>query len=323
MQRVRKGAPRLDDELAQQAVDLYERFGNYSDAAREAGIPRTTFRERYDMAVTRGFKRSQRAHKTTGRFNLPKSRAVAIEDVRISGVSKVLVISDIHIPYHDTPALNAALEYGYKRGADCIVINGDLLDLAPMSDHEKIPDRRMSLSEDLEACRHFIAELVREFPAAKLIWHEGNHEFRAPRYFMRHAKELYNTEMGEHGIWLPRKTMFPGLWVRNSQTMQLGKLNIIHGNQYKGGGIMAARTIFLRALDNVLSSDKHRTQEYIDKRIGGQIMGSWITGHLSEERPEWLSHNRWNHGWAFVEVDADGDGGFAVENYKWINGKVR
>src|SRR6056297_3044228 len=42
---------------------------------------------------------------------------------------RVLVLSDIHMPYHDKRALELAIEEGKKHKVDAILINGDLLDM--------------------------------------------------------------------------------------------------------------------------------------------------------------------------------------------------
>jgi len=39
-----------------------------------------------------------------------------------------LVLSDIHFPNHDKTALVAAMRHGKKERADCILLNGDILD---------------------------------------------------------------------------------------------------------------------------------------------------------------------------------------------------
>jgi hypothetical protein len=62
---------------------------------------------------------------------LPKGETEKLEPYYLpKDRKKVLIISDIHLPYHDDKALFAALEYGLKEQVDTIYINGDLLDFA-------------------------------------------------------------------------------------------------------------------------------------------------------------------------------------------------
>jgi hypothetical protein len=51
----------------------------------------------------------------------------------------VLIISDIHFPNHDVQALGKALQYGKDNNINCIVINGDLLDNEPFTNHDAPP----------------------------------------------------------------------------------------------------------------------------------------------------------------------------------------
>jgi hypothetical protein len=75
-------------------------------------------------------------------FKLPKS------------LKKVLVLGDIHIPYHDITAIKAAINYGKAVGIDCVYINGDLLDFYQLSSFEKDP-RKRGFQGELELCRQF------------------------------------------------------------------------------------------------------------------------------------------------------------------------
>ena len=96
---------------------------------------------------------------------------------------------------------------------------------------------------------------------------------------------------------------------------------MIHGNEYKGGGgINVARTLWLRAGDNVIAGDKHKTQSGLKTNIDKSIVGTWSVGCLCELNPEYLTFNEWNLGFAHIEVFSDGN--FTVHNKQIINGRV-
>lgn len=47
------------------------------------------------------------------RYNLPApNKRISRDPLRIDGPRKILMLSDIHIPYHDVPAVAAAIDYG-------------------------------------------------------------------------------------------------------------------------------------------------------------------------------------------------------------------
>jgi hypothetical protein len=43
-------------------------------------------------------------------------------------IRKPLVLSDLHFPYHELPAIETAIDYGFKNGVDAIYLNGDVID---------------------------------------------------------------------------------------------------------------------------------------------------------------------------------------------------
>ncbi len=55
--------------------------------------------------------------------------------------NNALILSDIHMPYHDLPALTAAIEYGIKNKVPGIILNGDTMDFFAASRFAKDPTK--------------------------------------------------------------------------------------------------------------------------------------------------------------------------------------
>ena len=49
-------------------------------------------------------------------------------------------------------------------------------------------------------------------------------------------------------------------------------------------------------------------------------MACWSTGCLCDLHPRYMPLNKWNHGFAIVDLDTAG--GFSVRNFRIIDGKV-
>lgn len=111
----------------------------------------------------------------TNPYKLPESHANPWEPFIISQ-SRVLIISDLHFPYQDNRAITAALNYGKMKNANAILINGDLIDFATISRHER-DWRQRSVKEEFDATRTFLVSLRKNFPKARIIWKHGNHCF--------------------------------------------------------------------------------------------------------------------------------------------------
>jgi predicted phosphodiesterase len=252
---------------------------------------------------------------------MPESWAEPIEPFVVpASVRKLLVLSDIHVPFHDIGALTAAIKWGMTAKPDAVLLNGDTLDFYAISDHEKDP-RKVRWSEELEASRQVLRMVRQAFPAIPIYFKEGNHEYRMERHLMKHAPVLIGMQefelpvllrMGEAGIE----------YIRNKRMVYAGELTIGHGDEWKGsGGVNPGRWAGLRAKESVLVGHFHRASEHIERTVRGNVRGYWSLGCLCELQPAYLPYNEWAHGFALVHLD--GDGGFEVENHKVINGKVR
>ena len=91
--------------------------------------------------------------------------------------NKALVISDLHIPFLSIDALDLALEYGYKRNADCIIVNGDFLDFSTISRFTSKPNE-MRVIEQIENGIE-VLKYLQSALGVKVVYHEGNHCYSA------------------------------------------------------------------------------------------------------------------------------------------------
>ena len=253
-------------------------------------------------------------------FGLPPSEAVPFEPyVLPKACNNILFLSDIHLPYHDIKALTLALDYGKKNNINTIYLNGDIMDFYKASFHEQDPKKR-DVAYEFEVARQFLDLLQKEFPNAKLFFKEGNHCLRWSRYLR--VKAPIVLDMEEFRIDVILKLRERGIeWIPNKTLVKIGKLNAIHGNEYKGGGgINVARTLWLRAGDNVIAGDKHKTQSAIKTNIDKKTVGTWSVGCMCELNPDYMPFNEWNVGFAHILVEPNGN--FQVKNYMVIDGKI-
>lgn len=234
---------------------------------------------------------------------------------------KALVISDIHIPYHEITALKTAIKYGKDQGVNVVILNGDTLDMAGGSAKFRKQPNKKSMMQEIEDGRLFLAQIRKYFPTEKILFKVGNHEARFDDYIMRNCPELWNLDifslkdalkLKEHNIE----------YIVSSQTIIAGKLMIAHGHEWGGGGggINAARAMFLKANYNLLIGHFHRSQDFTFRNAMDETHAVFVSGCLCHLKPEYLPYNNWNHGFAIVTVESDGS--FMVENKKLINGRV-
>lgn len=139
---------------------------------------------------------------------------------------RIIVLPDAHIPYHDRPAMECALQIQEWYQPDQTIILGDWLDGAPVSHHmrKQIKLREgLRLKTDFEAV-NAILDRVQE-NTGETIFLQGNHELWVDRYLEESPEldGLINVEIGlrfaERGIkYLPYNVPY-----------QLGHLYFVHG----------------------------------------------------------------------------------------------
>lgn len=238
--------------------------------------------------------------------------------VQIDGPLKALVLSDIHIPYHDLGALEPAIEVGKARDIDTVLLNGDTADFFSCSFWEKDP-RERDLAGEIKTVKEFLAYMRQTFPKARIIFKLGNHEDRWVRYLSVKAPEL----LGVADFELKNVLGFDAVGVEQVaelRPIRLGKLNVIHGHEYKfsiSNPVNPARGFFLRAKTHVLGGHLHQSSQHSEKNLEGKVVSAWSTGCLCDLHPDYSPLNNWSHGFAIVEVCIDGR--FEVSNLRVID----
>ena len=252
-------------------------------------------------------------------FDLPESRTEAKETWRLPKANKrVLLLSDIHFPYHDVNALTTAIQYGIEHKADTIFLNGDILDFYQLSFHEKDP-RKVSIKDEINMGRDFLKSLRKAFPKANIYYIPGNHEIRLERYLKVKAPELLDVEEFRLDVLL-KVAEDKVEYITYGTKCYFGKLLVEHGDKMKGsGGVNPARTLFLKMKRHAICGQFHRTTEATEKVYDGEVHVTYSTGCLFDLEPSYLEVNNHNHGFAFIEVDGDY---FKVRNLKIVKNKV-
>ena len=253
-------------------------------------------------------------------FDLPQSHANDYVPYLINQ-SRTLIISDLHFPYQDNKAIELALNYGLKKNVNCILINGDLLDMPNHSRFEK--DWRMrSTFEEFEAVRQFLKSLRKAFPKAKIVFKEGNHDDRWERWLYVKAPEIFDDPEFKLDIRL-RLGELKIDHVKDKRIIKIGKLSVLHGHEMFGGsgGVNPARSTFLKTMASVIVGHYHKTSSHVETAMNGEVISVHSVGCLCGLSPLYAPINKHNLGFAYVEMDIK-TGDYHIENLKVIKGKV-
>jgi len=231
--------------------------------------------------------------------------------------NRILILSDIHIPYHDPDAISEALKYGKDKNMDTIILNGDIIDFYMLSSFEQDP-RKRSPKQEIDQLRSFLENLRDCFYNSLIIFKFGNHEERWERYLKSHAPRLFDMDEFRLEIIL-RLEELNIIPVKDKRVIKCGHLNIIHGHEYRSGfgmPVNPVRWFLLKAKTNIIGGHWHRSTEEISQDIQGKYIGGWSTGCLCGIHPEYRPLNEWTKGFAFIEKNQDDT--FSVFNEKLL-----
>ena len=273
----------------------------------------------------RNYKGVMKIDKSTIAEGLAKLKIVShnkeMENVRLKA-GRYLVLSDVHIPYHEEKALITALQWGLANDIDCIILNGDIMDCYPVSSFIKDVGQP-SLKEEIEMTKAFFTYIRELFPIIPIYFKLGNHEERIKNYLLRNAKEFSDVENLKMENLLSLHEFKIELVGR--EIIKLGKLNVLHGHEM-GESVFSpvnpARGMFLKAKSSTLFGHNHQVSHHSENNINGESTGVWSMGCLCSLSPDYrpFAYTKWSHGFAFVEVNEDLT--FSVNNMKIIDGKI-
>lgn len=250
-------------------------------------------------------------------YNLPQSDETIYEPFRIDA-KRLAVLSDIHIPYHSIDALTACFDYLKKYQPDAILLNGDTLDFHGLSRFVRDPKKR-NFAEELEIFKQFMESLHNTFKC-KVYFKIGNHEERYEHFLWMKAGELVGVEEFELKAIITKRADVE--IISDKRIIKAGDLNIIHGHEFGSGffsPVNVARGLFLRAKVSAMQGHNHATSEHTEPNLNGNITTTFSTGCLCELHPSYLPINKWNHGFATIDINGND---FMVNNMRIWKGKI-
>lgn len=252
-------------------------------------------------------------------YKLPESDAEIFEPFIMPFYERVLILNDIHLPYHDIAALTASLDYGVRNEPSAIFLNGDVLDIHQLSFFERDPKKK-DFAKELDTFKAFMERLSETFKVP-IYFKFGNHEERYERFLLQKAKELVGVEEFELENIIRRR--FDCVIIKDKRIVDINGLPYVHGHEFGRGffsPVNAARGLFLQAKHSAVKGDCHTTSEHTEPDIFGKIMTTYSVGALCGLTPKWLPINKWNHGVAIQFNESDHK--YRLDNRRIYKGEI-
>jgi len=252
-------------------------------------------------------------------YKLPESDEDEFLPYKISGHKRIAVFSDIHLPYHSVSCITAALDFCKKEKPDALLLNGDTIDAHRLSRFIKDPKKR-NFALELDTFKQLFEIFEKELKC-KIYFKIGNHEDRYEHFLYEKAGELVGIE--EFTFENIIKARAKGIEIiGDKKPMQIGNLWGIHGHEYVGGisaPVNPARGLFLKSKVSCFQGHNHQTSEHTEPTLSGKMVTTWSLGCMSELHPQYMPLNRWNHGFAMIDLDGEN---FEFRNKRIFNGKI-
>lgn len=228
---------------------------------------------------------------------------------------RMLLLSDVHVPFHDENVIRLAIGYGKDNGANALYLNGDISDQYWVSHFVKMGHRHpFTYQQELDAMMWFLDWMQDEFDGMPIYYKLGNHEQRFEAYLGR-VPELRGIDyfslptmlkLRERGITVIEPNVYANY----------GKLKIAHGHEWGSGRsspVNMARGLCLKAKQSAICGHGHTTSEHSATKMDNSIITCWSVGCCCDLHPPYRPLNENNHGFAFLKLHGD-RGGFTVDN---------
>lgn len=164
---------KLTEEQIEFAKNMFNDGNNtYYDVCRE-------LENKYDVVIN---PESLRYYIT--RKDKPK---VTLKDrLAIDGISKMLVISDLHVPYHRDDILDIVKKHAEE--IEVLVLGGDVIDCYSISSFKPLEPK--PLITEMANCHRLLKDIQSIIPDVRKIIIKGNHEERWAKYMSNMSSEV-------------------------------------------------------------------------------------------------------------------------------------
>lgn len=179
---------------------------------------------------------------------------------------RLLLIPDVHAPYHDSKAFRCLLRVAKGWEPDSAVVLGDFADFCAVSSHPKDPKRLLPFHQEVQGVNRALDLLDKALGGCQdKQYLQGNHETRLERYVADKCPELYGTTRP----WDELLRLDARGWAITpyKQSIQYGDLRITH--DIGRAGVNAARQSVLDLGHSLAFGHTHRLQVHYQGTIGG------------------------------------------------------
>lgn len=237
-------------------------------------------------------------------------------------MERIVIVSDIHVPFHDGSAVNAVLSLISDVKPSEVVLNGDIMDCYTVSKYSKDPSRGLSLVDELSATADLLTFVRKAAGNAPITYIEGNHEIRMRAYINGNAPALSSLDdirldkllnLEERGIEYIK--------ARNRGAFKrYGNVIVGHFDRVVKDSAGTAKVLVNDHMASIVQGHTHRLGVYHKSTIGGDYVGV-EGGCLCQLNPEYLDTANWQQGITILSREV-GTTEWSIESVPVVGGRV-
>lgn len=225
--------------------------------------------------------------------------------------AKIIVVSDMHAPYHDERSVDLCLETVQKVKPTHVVFIGDGVDAYPVSSYPKHPRRKLAIEDEIGIANGVLESFEQAMPTkCSGIYVEGNHENRLKRYLVNTAPELFGICPSMYDLLKIDDRGWR--WVDYGDAIKLGDVTFTHDVGRCGkSAVMQSLADWGASL--VIGHTHRLGVSWAGTTSGSERHFCMSVGWLGsydkiDYRSKALSKREWQHGFGMVDIAPDGTG---------------
>jgi predicted phosphodiesterase len=240
------------------------------------------------------------------------------------------IIMDTHHPFVHRKNYNLMLKVFDEAHLDEIVIIGDFGDFYFCNGHGKDPEitEKWSPKKEIASVRKELSRLVDRYPGVRIVFIEGNHEYRLSRYLKNKAPELFGLvdwkELLDPGGYLVDE--FVDYGPEQLYFLAEGYSKLAARHEPLAGGMYPALNTVKRSNCSLVFGHTHSSQQAQIRLFDGSHHAAGTFGFLGDRDHPAFNYVKtkptWTDGFALCSTDLK-TGEFFLEGVTIINGRCK
>lgn len=205
---------------------------------------------------------------------------------------KLLIIGDVHAPFHNRKYLSLALQIGKKLKINELIINGDLVDFHNISKYGKNPKVKENFRNELDGCKDVRNLICDVFPNDKKTLLISNHENRINTFINNRCQQFFDVvtfdnllQFKEHG--------FNVIDYSNKQAYHI-TCDLYCRHEPPPGQLT---TMLGKSFVSLICSHTHRIYSCMANGLDGNIRRLYSIGHLADVTHPALDYLKFKEQW--------------------------